>query len=106
MYEGETNYLKWWIKILCVWYWVFPKNIEIYVREAHQFTRCSPYFITIAIYFKIEGRTFRVALPSSIDFDSLEMIPKAFIRAYKRAVIRIEKERLNGKRPYKRREAP
>ncbi len=92
MYKAQENYLKWIIRFQCLINWVFPRDVEIKIKELPQFTKKSPYFLNIIIWFKVNKRLFRVCVPSGKDFYNLKEIPEAFLRAYKRTIKRIERE--------------
>ena len=92
MYRFQKNYLKWAIRLHGLLKWTFPKKLVVYIKQNPQFTDDSSYFISIGIYFKIKERKFRVVLLSSRKFENFNEIPTAFLRAYKRAFRKIERE--------------
>ncbi len=91
MYEAEANYLKRMIRVKGVLKWLFPKNLKVVIRESSSFHTDSPYRIYIEIWFAVEKRIFRVAIHSSKRFENIREIPEAFLKAYERAIKRIER---------------
>ncbi len=93
MFKAKAIYLKWTIRFQGVRKWLFPKNLKIKMKRDPRFPMDSIYAISVIIRFTLNKRGFWVILPSSIHFENIREISEAFLKAYERAIKRIERRK-------------
>ncbi len=85
-------YLKTLIRIRSLFTRLRPKDLQVRIRWQPQYHEDHIFALLIRIWFKIDGRSFGVALPMDRKFSYINEIPKSFLRAYERAQYRVENE--------------